>query len=382
MNFVLLARLRSIIPSFPSVNDSSVILLMYIDSCYFIMSLDKELQVFLENIRKTDTENLLDIECAKFLGKSGKLTSAFRELAKLSPEKKKELGLNLNKIKSIAESAIAEQRTLICKTVINKKLLSEKLDITLPVVRKCGNLHILTHEIRRIKREYQSRGYLILDGPEIETEFFNFDALNIPKYHPARQLQDTFYIKNFESTLLRTQTSCVQIRALQKYKLPLRMISIGKTYRNDKLDATHSPMFHQIECLVADRNPVCIGHLKEALRQIISFVFETDTDNVSLRFRPSFFPFTEPSMEVDCCYKKVNGKIELVKDGNSWLELGGSGMVHPNVFKNCGITDQVYGFAYGFGLERLIMLKYGITDIRSLFDSDPRILSSYTVING
>ncbi len=362
------------------VNNLSAILFVYAYRSSFVMLLEQELQNFLAKIKKIDTENLLDAECAKFLGKSGKLTSAFRELSNLSLEDKKELGIKLNGIKSTAETAIAKQRLIIKQTVLNKKLSSEKLDVTLPVTNKIGNLHILTYEIRRIKHEYQSRGYMILDGPEVETEFFNFDALNIPKYHPARQSQDTFYIKNFENILLRTQTSCVQIRALQKYGVPLRMISIGKTYRNDKLDATHSPMFHQIECLVVDRNPICVGHLKEALHQIVSFVFETD--NVLLRFRPSFFPFTEPSMEVDCCYKKINGKIELVKDGNSWLELGGSGMVHPNVFKNCDIHEKVYGFAYGFGLERLVMLKYGITDIRSLFDVDSRILNSYAVVNG
>lgn len=344
------------------------------------MMLENELREFLERVKKTNTDHSLDAESAKFLGKSGILTEAFKKLSKLSPEEKKEMGVQLNKLKTMAEEAIKEQRELIHENLLTQRLANEKVDISLPVKNKTGNLHILTHEIRRIKDEYQSHGYMILDGPEIETEFFNFDALNIPKYHPARQSQDTFYIKNFDSTLLRTQTSCVQIRALQKYGLPLRMISIGKTYRNDKLDATHSPMFHQIECLVVDRHPINVGHLKQALHQIVSFVFETD--NVLLRFRPSFFPFTEPSMEVDCCYKKIKGKIELVKDGNSWLELGGSGMVHPNVFKNCGIEEKVYGFAYGFGLERLVMLKYGITDIRSFFDPDPRILSSYAVVNG
>ena len=260
----------------PEVNNLSVILFVYTYRSCFVMLLEQELQNFLEKIKKTDTETLLDAECAKFLGKSGKLTSAFRELSNLSLEDKKELGIKLNGIKSTAETAIAKQRLIIKQTVLNKKLSSEKLDVTFPVTNKIGNLHILTHEIRRIKHEYQSRGYMILDGPEVETEFFNFDALNIPKYHPARQSQDTFYIKNFENILLRTQTSCVQIRALQKYGVPLRMISIGKTYRNDKLDATHSPMFHQIECLVVDRDPICVGHLKEALHQIVSFVFETD----------------------------------------------------------------------------------------------------------
>lgn len=339
------------------------------------MLLENELHEFLKNLKRIDSISDLDIESSKFLGKSGVLTKAFRNLAILPQSEKKTVGAELNKIKSIAEVAVAEQREEIRQADIAHRIATETLDITLPVQKKSMGLHILTREIRRIKREYQSHGYLVLDGPEVETEFFNFDALNIPKYHPARQSQDTFYLENFSETLLRTQTSCVQIRALQKYDLPLRMISIGKTYRNDKLDATHSPMFHQIECLVVDRNPINVGHLKEALRQIVSFVFETD--KVLLRFRPSFFPFTEPSMEVDCCYRKTGKKIELVIDGGHWLELGGSGLVHPNVFRNCGITEQVYGFAYGFGLERLVMLKYGINDIRSFYDPDPRILSSY-----
>lgn len=342
------------------------------------MLLKEQLQKFLEILNKIETINELDAECSKFLGKSGILTKEFKNLAKLSTDDKKDAGAKLNEIKSIAEKAIEERKSYLKQKEVERKLSDETVDITLPVQKKFGNLHILTQEIRRIKREYQSKGYLVLDGPEIETEFFNFDALNIPKYHPARQSQDTFYIENFPETLLRTQTSCVQIRALQKYGAPLRMISIGKTYRNDKLDATHSPMFHQIECLVVDNNPITVGHLKKALQQIVSFVFETD--NVLLRFRPSFFPFTEPSMEVDCCYRKANGKVDLVTDGNSWLELGGSGLVHPNVFKNCGINEKVYGFAYGFGLERLVMLKYGINDIRSFYNPDPRILTSYASV--
>ena len=341
------------------------------------MLLENELHEFLENLKKADTDSALDLESSKFLGKSGVLTKAFRDLVALPQNEKKIVGAELNKIKSIAETAVIEQRKVIKQKSIARRIRTEALDVTLPVNKQLGSVHVLTREVRRIKQKYQSQGYLVLDGPEVETEFFNFDALNIPKYHPARQSQDTFYIENFPETLLRTQTSCVQIRALKKYGLPLRMISIGKTYRNDKLDATHSPMFHQIECLVVDRKPISIGHLKEALQQIVSFVF--DTDKVLLRFRPSFFPFTEPSMEVDCCYRKTGKKIELVTDGNHWLELGGSGLVHPNVFKNCGITEQVYGFAYGFGLERLVMLKYGINDIRSFYDPDPRILNSYAI---
>ena len=340
-------------------------------------NLEKSFNEFLDIV--TNTLSLEDIEKIKldFLGKSGKLTKEFKNLNKLSLEEKKTFGNLLNKYKNKAENAINTQINYIKDKILNERLINEKLDISLPVDNSYGSLHLLTREIRRIKQEYQAKGYLVLDGPEVETEFFNFDALNIPKYHPARQPQDTFYLEKFKDKSLRTQTSSVQIRAMQKFGIPLRMISIGKTYRNDQLDATHSPMFHQIEGLVVDYKPVNIGQLQKTLKELIAFVFEVSS-NVSLRFRPSFFPFTEPGMEFDCCYKKKENKIELVANGNDWLELGGAGMVHPNVLKNCGIKDNVYGFAFGIGLERLVMLKYGITDIRLFFENDNRWLQYYS----
>ena len=333
---------------------------------------------FINVIKKLNTIQDIDMEKSKFLGKSGILTKEFKKLSVLNSEDKISVGKKLNAIKNQVENAIDNQMKVIKQIELNKKLQEENVDITLPVDKEFGSLHILSYEMRRIKNEYKAHGFLILDGPEVETEFFNFDALNIPKYHPARQSQDTFYIEGFNETLLRTQTSCVQIRAMQNRKLPLRMISIGKTYRNDQLDATHSPMFHQIEGLVVDNNPINIGNLKDALNKLVAFIFEVDS--VSLRFRPSFFPFTEPSMEVDCCYSKENGSIKINKDGNKWLELGGAGMVHPNVFKYCGIDTKPYGFAFGFGLERLVMLKYGINDIRSLYDTDMRLLKHYSSV--
>ena len=335
---------------------------------------------FINVIKNLNTINEIDLEKSKFLGKSGILTKEFKKLSVLSNEEKVLFGKKLNAIKNQVEEAINNQIKFVKKLELDKKLKEENVDITLPINKDFGSLHILSNEIRRIKNEYKANGFLILDGPEVETEFFNFDALNIPKYHPARQSQDTFYIEGFNETLLRTQTSCVQIRAMQERPLPLRMISIGKTYRNDQLDATHSPMFHQIEGLVVDNNPINIGNLKDTLSKFVAFVFEVES--VSLRFRPSFFPFTEPSMEVDCCYSKENGNIKINKDGDRWLELGGAGMVHPNVFKACGIPTKPYGFAFGFGLERLVMLKYGINDIRSLYDTDTRILKHYkSIIN-
>ena len=342
------------------------------------MEIETAVFEFINEIKKLNTISDIDLEKSKFLGKSGILTKEFKKLSVLNGEEKILAGKKLNNIKNKIEEAINNQIKIVKQMELDKKLKEENVDITLPTNKELGSLHILSYEIRRIKNEYKANGFLILDGPEVETEFFNFDALNIPKYHPARQSQDTFYIEGFDETLLRTQTSCVQIRAMQERGLPLRMISIGKTYRNDQLDATHSPMFHQIEGLVVDNKPINIGNLKDALNKFVAFVFEVDS--VSLRFRPSFFPFTEPSMEVDCCYTKEQGNIKVTKDGDKWLELGGAGMVHPNVFKACGIDTETYGFAFGFGLERLVMLKYGINDIRLLYDTDMRILKHYSTI--
>jgi len=313
---------------------------------------------------------------ADIIGKSGVVTSAFKLLKGASADQKKEFGEKLNRVKSRIDNALAKQRQKLEDYAVSEKLKNEALDITLPIENDhFGGLHIITQSLRRIRDYYSSRGFLVLDGPEVETEFYNFDALNIPKHHPARQSHDTFYLKGHDGMLLRTQTSCVQIRAMQKYGVPLRMVSIGKTYRNDQLDATHSPMFHQIEGLVVDTQPITIGHLKSELRKFLEFFFETDS--ASLRFRPSFFPFTEPGMEFDCRYTKKDGKLIITSDGDKWIELGGAGMVHPNVFKSCGIEEEVYGFALGLGLERIIMLKCGITDIRNLYDTDQRWLRYY-----
>ena len=313
---------------------------------------------------------------AELLGRAGVVTSAFKLMKDASAIEKKSMGERLNKVKSELENAFSLQRKKLEDYEITERLKGETLDVTLPVsCDRFGGLHIISYAMRRIRNHYLARGFRVSDGPEIETEFFNFDALNTPRHHPARQSQDTFYIEGTNGVLLRTQTSSVQIRTLQKHGIPVRMISIGKTYRNDALDATHSPMFHQVECLIADRSPISLGHLKSELRKFLQFFFETD--DVSMRFRSSFFPFTEPSVEVDCRCMKKNGQLIITEKGDKWLELGGAGMVHPNVFRNSGITGDAYGFAFGFGLERLVMLKNGITDIRNLFDTDQRWLQHY-----
>ncbi|MDR0942550.1 MAG: phenylalanine--tRNA ligase subunit alpha [Holosporales bacterium] len=338
--------------------------------------LESELSSWLDKISEAPSFAELDKIKTSLVGKSGAVTAAFKTLKDLPTEEKKNQGEKLNKIKDRIENAISSQTKKLEKHLISEKLKNETVDITLPVENeRFGGLHLITQAVRTIRDYYLSRGFRVLDGPEIETDFFNFTALNTPEHHPARQSSDTFYIDGLNETLLRTQTSCVQIRAMINEGIPIRMVSIGKTYRNDKLDATHSPMFHQIEGLVVDKKPISIGHLKSELMKFISFFFEIK--DVAIRFRPSFFPFTEPGMEFDCRYTKKDGKIIVTPNGDKWLEMGGAGMVHPNVFRNCGITEQAYGFAYGIGVDRLIMIKHGIQDIRNLFDTDSRWLRYY-----
>ena len=341
-----------------------------------IEDIEKKLNIWLLNVEQSTSLDCLDKIKSDILGKSGELTSAFKMMGTLGGNEKKIWGESINKVKVSVEHALKHKKNCLQELALQKKLASEKIDVTLPVANaQFGSLHLLTHSIRRIRAQYNARGFQVLDGQEIDSEFFNFDALNIPKHHPARQSHDTFYLKNFPEMLLRTHTSTSQIRTMQSIGLPVKMISIGKTYRNDCLDSTHSPMFHQIECLVAARQPICLGQMKSELKKFLSFFFETD--DIAMRFRPSFFPFTEPGVEVDCKYKKIAGKLVMCSEGDHWMEIGGAGMVHPNVFRNCGIEGDSFGFAFGIGLERLVMLKYGIQDIRTLFETDARLLKHY-----
>ncbi|MDR2667046.1 MAG: phenylalanine--tRNA ligase subunit alpha [Holosporales bacterium] len=341
-----------------------------------LVELEKNLDYWVRSILGTTSHKDLQKLKSDLIGKLGIVTSAFGILASASSEQKKSYGAVLNRVKEAVEKAISQQEKKLNDYAIVEKLKNESIDVSLPVENcKFGGLHLLTQAMRSIRNYYQARGFTIMDGPEVETDFFNFDALNTPKHHPARQSHDTFYIEGMNDTLLRTQTSSVQIRTLINNGIPIRMISIGKTYRNDQLDATHSPMFHQMECLVVGREPISIGYLKSELKKFLAFFFETN--DVVLRFRPSFFPFTEPSIEVDCRCTKNGGKLVITSVGDKWLEICGAGMVHPNVFKNCGINEQVYGFAFAFGIDRLVMLKNGITDIRNLFNLDQRWLKYY-----
>lgn len=341
-----------------------------------VEELEKNLEHWLGIIRSSADAEALDRFRIDVLGKSGVFAQYFKALATLPKDEKKDVGEKLNKMKRILEDEWNGQKVKLDEYDLQERIKSETQDITLPVLNDYGSSHIISKSIRRISTFYKSRGFDVVSGPEIEDEFHNFDALNMPKHHPARQSHDTFFIKGFVSNLLRTHTSGVQVRALQESGLPVRMISIGKVYRSDAVDATHSPMFHQFECLVADKKPISIANLKSELVEFIKFFFETD--KVMVRFRPSFFPFTEPSMEFDCRYEVKNGKLVISDRGSKWLELGGAGMVHPNVFRDAGITDSdVYGFAFAFGVDRITMLKHGLTDLRHLFSTDLRFLENY-----
>ena len=334
----------------------------------FLIMLSNLLQEWLQQLSKIKTINDLNLFKSAVLGKNGVLSIEMKKLAYLDDEQKKNLGNQLNTAKNTINEAILKKRQEIEKTDVEKSLTKEWLDVTLPCNNsQIGGIHIVSKSIRDIKNYYMSRGFLVVDGNEIDTDFFNFDALNIPKHHPARQACDTFYIKDFYDVLLRTQTSTAQIHTMIDIGVPVNMISIGKVYRSDDLDSTHSPMFHQIEGLVVDNNPISVGHMKNEIQKILAFFFNTEDKDIAMRLRPSYFPFTEPGVEIDCKYKKVDGKIVLTKDGDKWMEIAGAGMVHPNVYKACGLNDNLYGFAFGIGLERIIMLKYGITDIRTIY---------------
>ncbi|OUV03894.1 MAG: phenylalanine--tRNA ligase subunit alpha [Betaproteobacteria bacterium TMED82] len=309
---------------------------------------------------------------AKFLGKSGALAPYFEKLASLEIGEKKELGKKLNKSKLEIEKLLVGRRQQLKETQIIKELHGEEIDPSLPGRGKgFGGWHPLTTSLKRIEEIFQSMSFRFVDGPEIETDWYNFTALNNPKDHPARSMQDTFYINNFDSDglklLLRTHTSPVQVRYASKNEPPIRIISYGKTYRVDS-DATHSPMFHQIEGLWIGEN-VNFGHLKGLYKTFLKHFFETE--DLELRFRPSFFPFTEPSAEIDI--KFSSGKLQ-----GTWLEVAGAGQVHPSVIRNFGFDpEEIIGFAFGTGLERLTMIRHGITDLRLFYENDLRFLRQF-----
>lgn len=311
----------------------------------------------------------------QLLGKSGIITEELKKLGQLSPEEKREKGAQLNKLRDEFASLLTERKECLQEAELNERLKSETQDLTLPHrPMRDGFAHLLSQVMVDIQTYFQNLGFQIITGPEVEHEYYNFDALNIPEAHPARQSHDTFYVQGVAHTLLRTHTSNTQIHALKNKKPPVRMLSMGRVYRSDDLDATHTPMFHQIEGLVLEPN-INMGHLKGCLIGFLEHFFQVS--NLPARFRPNFFPFTEPSAEMDILCSREGGQLKI-GTGNQWLEILGCGMVHPNVLKNCGVNpDEVQGFAFGAGLERLVMLKYGISDIRHFYEGDPRWLKHY-----
>lgn len=297
----------------------------------------------------------------EFLGKKGSITELLKSLGAMDPEQRKQAGAEINELKQKVQEALNTRRDLLQHKQLAAKLAQEQIDVTLPGrTLETGGLHPVTRTIERISSFFAELGFDIKHGPEIEDDFHNFDALNIPEHHPARADHDTFYFN--PKLMLRTQTSGVQIRTMEQQQPPLRIISPGRVYRND-YDQTHTPMFHQVEGLMVDTN-VSFTELKGILHDFLHNFFEED---LQIRFRPSFFPFTEPSAEVDVMGK--NGK---------WLEVLGCGMVHPNVLRSVGIDPEVYsGFAFGMGVERLTMLRYGVTDLRAFFENDLRFLKQF-----
>ncbi len=308
----------------------------------------------------------------RYLGKKGELTALLRSMGELPPEERPAAGQAVNALRVMIEEGIEKAKKERAAASLEKKLSAEKIDVTLPAPAASGALHPLTAVQRELEDIFCGMGFEVAEGPEVEYDYYNFVALNIPEDHPARDTQDTFYIT--DKILLRSQTSPVQVRTMEKKKPPIRMISPGRVYRSDAVDATHSPLFHQLEGLVVDRG-VTMGDLKGTLEIFAKQLFGEDT---RIRFRPHHFPFTEPSAEVDASCFACGGKGCRVCKGEGWIEILGAGMVHPFVLSNCGIDTDVYsGFAFGLGVERIAMLRYKIDDMRLLYENDVRFLSQF-----
>ena len=309
----------------------------------------------------------------KYLGKKGELTAVLRGMGGLSAEERPLVGQLANEVRAQIEEALAQKASMAQAAALEKKLKEEKLDVTMPgTAMPTGHIHPLTQVQRQLEDIFIGMGFSIVEGPEVEMDYYNFQALNIPENHPARDTQDTFYIT--ENILLRSQTSPVQVRTMEYMKPPIRIISPGRVYRSDALDATHSPLFHQLEGLVIDKG-ITMGDLKGTLAVFAKKMFGEKTQ---IRFRPHHFPFTEPSAEVDVSCFVCGGKGCRLCKGEGWIEILGAGMVHPFVLSNCGIDPEEYsGFAFGLGIERITMARYGIDDIRLFYENDERFLEQF-----
>ncbi|MBR6502895.1 MAG: phenylalanine--tRNA ligase subunit alpha [Clostridia bacterium] len=309
----------------------------------------------------------------KYLGKKGELTAILKSMGGLSPEERPIMGQLVNTAKAEVDEALSAKVSQMQAAAEEAKLKEETIDITMPAkASKTGKLHPLNTVLNDMIDIFQSMGFDVVDGPEVETDHYNFECLNVPADHPARDMQDTFYLA--ENILLRTQTSAAQVRTMETRKPPIRVICPGRVFRADEVDATHSPVFHQIEGLVVDKG-VTMCDLKGVLEQFAHEIYGPET---KVKFRPSFFPFTEPSVEVDVSCSECGGKGCRVCKGAGWIEILGAGMVHPNVLRSCGIDPEEYsGFAFGIGLDRLTTTRYKISDIRLLFENDKRFLDQF-----
>ena len=324
-------------------------------------------------LAKADTLEQLEELRIQYLGKKGELTAVMKGMGKLTPEERPIVGQLANEVRNGIEAALEEKKSMLESAAADAKILSETIDVTMPGRRTVkGKKHPLTTVLDELKDIFIGMGFSIAEGPEVELDYYNFEALNIPKDHPARDSQDTFYMN--ENVVLRSQTSSVQARVMENQQPPIRLISPGRVYRSDAVDATHSPVFHQVEGLVVDKD-ITMADLKGTLEVFVKKLYGDDT---RLRFRPHHFPFTEPSAEVDISCFNCGGEGCRICKGEGWIEILGCGMVHPKVLSGCGIDPEVYsGFAFGIGLERITMFRYGVDDLRLFFENDIRFLEQF-----
>lgn len=339
------------------------------------MELKEKLLAIKEEAARLFAEENADIEALRirYLGKKGELTAVLRGMGAVAPEERPTVGAIVNEVREFIENKIVELREKRAKEEFARRLVAEKLDVTMPAVMPpVGGRHPLSKVKLEMENIFLGMGFTIAEGPEVEYDYYNFEALNMPAGHPARDTQDTFYIT--DKILLRSQTSSVQIRTMEKEKPPIRIISPGRVYRSDEVDATHSPLFHQVEGLVVDRG-ITMGDLRGTLLIFAKNLFGEST---RIRFRPHHFPYTEPSAEVDVSCFACGGEGCRLCKGEGWIEILGCGMVHPNVLSGCGIDPDVYsGFAFGIGIERVAMLKYHIDDMRLFYENDLRFLAQF-----
>ena len=335
-----------------------------------LLEIKKEAEKQIKSMTKLDDMEKIRIE---YLGKKGQLTQILRGMGKLSKEERPKVGKMANEIRADIENSLSEMKTTLEEKALEEKLKRDRIDITLPGTKVLkGHHHPLYNVIDELEEVFQSLGFSVAEGPEVELIRYNFDNLNVPKDHPSRDLSDTFYVEG--GNLLRTQTSPVQVREMKKQDLPIKVIVPGKVYRTDEIDATHSPLFHQLEGLIIDKG-ITMADLKGTLEYVIKKLYGPETKT---RFRPHQFYFTEPSAEVDATCVVCKGKGCSVCKGSGYIEILGCGMVHPNVLRECGIDPEEYtGFAFGLGLDRMTTLKYGIRDLRLLFGNDTEFLNQF-----